>query len=86
MIAAAVVAAHNHALRTWLRSGGESDWVAEVDAAMAFVTGTWSDRPSETAAEGESDEVVVLVASRRAPLWRMVQGIESALGADTRQP
>ncbi|MEU8924799.1 TetR family transcriptional regulator [Kitasatospora sp. NPDC048545] len=85
VIAAAVVAAHNHALRTWLRSGGESDWVAEVDAAMAFVTGTWSDRPAEAAGEGESDEVVVLVASRRTPLWRMVQGIESALGGDTRQ-
>ncbi|MFI9329231.1 TetR family transcriptional regulator [Kitasatospora sp. NPDC052868] len=87
VIAAAVVAAHNHALRTWLRSGGESDWTVEVDAAMAFVTGTWSDRAAEGAADGgdaEPDEVVVLVASRRAPLWRMVQGIESALG-ETRQ-
>lgn len=80
VIAAAVVAAHNHALRTWLRSGGESDWVAEVDSAMAFVVGTWGGHPAEGAGEGESDEVVVLVASRRAPLWRMVQGIESALG------
>ncbi|MFI6850194.1 TetR/AcrR family transcriptional regulator [Kitasatospora sp. NBC_00085] len=90
VIAAAVVSAHNHALRTWLRSGGESDWTAEVDAAMAFVTGTWSDRRadgasgSEAAGEEDADDVVVLVASRRAPLWRMVQGIESALG-ETRQ-
>ncbi|MET8703212.1 TetR family transcriptional regulator [Kitasatospora sp. NPDC004723] len=87
VVAAAVVAAHNHALRTWLRSGGESDWVAEVDRAMAFVTDTWSDRPggggsgaADGAGPGEQDDVVVLVASRRAPLWRMVQGIESALG------
>ncbi|MER7752488.1 TetR family transcriptional regulator [Kitasatospora sp. NPDC097643] len=82
VIAAAVVSAHNHALRTWLRSGGESDWVAEVDAAMAFVTGTWSDRQAEAGPDGGAgaDDVVVLVASRRAPLWRMVQGIESALG------
>ncbi|WP_374209040.1 TetR family transcriptional regulator [Kitasatospora sp. A2-31] len=87
VIAAAVVSAHNHALRTWLRSGGESDWVAEVDTAMAFVTGTWSDRPAEAAPEtGAADDVVVLVASRRAPLWRMVQGIESALGDTRRVP
>ncbi|MFD5087347.1 TetR family transcriptional regulator [Kitasatospora sp. NPDC058201] len=111
VIAAAVVAAHNHALRTWLRSGGESDWVAEVDRAMAFVTETWSDRPGGAAPApadgagtgsrvdpevgpgrgpdgrdeaGPDDDVVVLVASRRMPLWRMVQGIESALGESHR--
>ncbi|MEV0531080.1 TetR family transcriptional regulator [Kitasatospora sp. NPDC050463] len=88
VIAAAVVSAHNHALRTWLRSGGESDWITEVDAAMAFVTGTWSDRPAEGTADGgtEADDVVVLVASRRAPLWRMVQGIESALEESRQVP
>ncbi|MFB6893998.1 TetR family transcriptional regulator [Kitasatospora sp. NPDC056327] len=87
VVAAAVVSAHNHALRTWLRSGGESDWVAEVDRAMSFVAETWGDRPGnggDAAPAGhgpeDEDDVVVLVASRRAPLWRMVQGIESALG------
>lgn len=84
VIAAAVVSAHNHALRTWLRSGGESDWVAEVDAAMAFVTETWNERA--TGGPADTDDVVVLVASRRAPLWRMVQGIESALGEGTAAP
>ncbi|MFJ4097416.1 TetR family transcriptional regulator [Kitasatospora sp. NPDC089913] len=92
VVAAAVVSAHNHALRTWLRSGGESDWVTEVDRAMAFVTDTWGERPAGGApaadgdGPGEQDDVVVLVASRRAPLWRMVQGIESALGDPRRVP
>ncbi|WP_327683733.1 TetR family transcriptional regulator [Kitasatospora sp. NBC_00458] len=110
VIAAAVVAAHNHALRTWLRSGGESDWVAEVDRAMSYVTGALGDRPGGAAPDGSGaagpaalpgtgagsairaggsgagadDDVVVLVASRSAPLWRMVQGIESALGESHR--
>ncbi|MFF1799320.1 TetR family transcriptional regulator, partial [Kitasatospora sp. NPDC058263] len=64
----------------------ESDWTTEVDAAMAFVTGPWSDRPAEAVPDGEADDVVVLVASRRAPLWRMVQGIESALEESRQVP
>jgi len=82
VIAAAVVAAHNHALRTWLRSGGAGDVTAAVDHALKLVADTWSDRagldrPDRPA--GQDEEVVVLVARRGTPMWRVVQGVESAL-------
>ncbi|MFD7707136.1 TetR family transcriptional regulator [Streptomyces sp. NPDC059786] len=37
VIAAAVVAAHNNALRSWLRADGRGDADAEVDRALAYV-------------------------------------------------
>ncbi|MEU2428248.1 TetR family transcriptional regulator [Streptomyces sp. NPDC007861] len=41
VIAAAVVAAHNNALRSWLRSGGEGDAEAAVDHALGLVLDVW---------------------------------------------
>lgn len=123
MIAAAVVAAHNNGLRTWLRSGGEGHPDAEVDHALDLVLRVWTEsgqvswdghpadaalaaRPDErTGADGggtesgtgpgaggdrrgdgdaggeggDGDDVIVVVAKRNAPLWRVVQRIESAL-------
>ncbi|MDX2294317.1 MULTISPECIES: TetR family transcriptional regulator [Streptomyces] len=80
--AAAVVAAHNHALRHWLRSGGEGDQLAEVDRALEFVRATWSpDAPAGTggdAAEG-ADDVVVVITKRSTPMWRVVREVESSL-------
>ena len=40
-MAAAVVAAHNHVLRRWLR-GESPDPVREVDAALSLVTGLFA--------------------------------------------
>ncbi|MFF8606131.1 TetR/AcrR family transcriptional regulator [Streptomyces sp. NPDC015346] len=81
VVAAAVVAAHNHALRHWLRSGGEGDPLAEVDRALEFVRDTW--RPdgaaSETPAE-EAEDVVVVITKRSTPMWRVVREVESSLG------
>jgi len=37
--AAAVVAAHNHVLRTWLRAEGRGDPLADLDRAFAWVRG-----------------------------------------------
>ncbi len=82
VIAASVVAAHNNGLRFWLRSGGQGDAGAEVDRALELVRTVWgraSARPAVTAAE---DEVIVMVAAKGAPMWRVVQRIESALGQD----
>jgi AcrR family transcriptional regulator len=78
--AAAVVAAHNHVLRQWLRDGGTGDVRAELDRALATVVealGPWlAGGPTGTA---EADEQVVVVMMRRGtPLWRVVQEVEAA--------
>ncbi|MFJ6868534.1 TetR family transcriptional regulator [Streptomyces termitum] len=80
--AAAVVAAHNHALRHWLRSGGEGEPLEEVDRALEFVRATWSpDAPAGADAPADGDEDVVVVITRRStPMWRVVREVESSLG------
>ncbi|MGW0904729.1 TetR family transcriptional regulator [Streptomyces sp. NPDC002853] len=84
VIAAAVVAAHNNALRSWLRSGGDGDAEAAVDHALELVRDGWGSGATggDEAADGAGDEVVVMVVSKRAPMWRVVQRVESALGQD----
>ncbi|RFU84554.1 TetR family transcriptional regulator [Streptomyces triticagri] len=94
VIAAAVVAAHNNGLRSWLRSGGEEDPEAEVDRALSFVRDVWADAangdgvgPSGSGTgvlrkgvgDGADGEVIVMVAPRNAPMWRVIQSIESTL-------
>ncbi|MFE9426108.1 TetR family transcriptional regulator [Kitasatospora sp. NPDC006697] len=45
--AAAVVAAHNHVLRRWLRAGGHGDVEAQLDHSFAVIRGTfWATPPS----------------------------------------
>ncbi|MDJ1137538.1 TetR family transcriptional regulator [Streptomyces iconiensis] len=137
VIAAAVVAAHNNGLRTWLRSGGEGDAEAAVDDALGLVRAVWgstgdharpaartaagsgaagasgaavasgsasgsasgastaasaapvedgpaaeagSAAPAASAGRADEGDVIVMVAPRGAPLWRVVQKVESALG------
>ncbi|GGN11046.1 TetR family transcriptional regulator [Streptomyces fuscichromogenes] len=95
VVAAAVVAAHNNALRSWLRSQGRSDAEETVDHALGYVQAAFGARPAGPAgpAPGEAgpaalfggpvehpDDVVVLVSRRDAPLWRVVQEIETAFG------
>ncbi|MFE6165628.1 TetR family transcriptional regulator [Streptomyces sp. NPDC056486] len=83
VIAAAVVAAHNNALRSWLRSGGDGDAETAVDHALELVRNGWgSAATGENAAADVDDDVVVMVVSKRAPMWRVVQRVESALGQD----
>ncbi|MGQ5633479.1 MULTISPECIES: TetR family transcriptional regulator [unclassified Streptomyces] len=91
VIAAAVVAAHNNALRSWLRSDGVGDAGAAVDRALGYVQREFGHaaEPAEPpvrvhplpGGEGDRpDDVVVLVSRRDAPLWRVVQELEAALG------
>ena len=81
MIAAAVVAAHNNALRSWLRSDGKSDASTTVDHALGYVRSTFGSTAEPLVAEQPQD-VVVVVSLRGAPLWRVVQEVETALGRD----
>lgn len=107
VLAAAVVAAHNNALRSWLRSDGQGDAGETVDHALGHVqaafgterggtepggTGPGGTREAPAARGGTSaaalfggavehpEDVVVLVSRRDAPLWRVVQEIETAFG------
>ncbi|MEU5771575.1 TetR family transcriptional regulator [Streptomyces asoensis] len=102
VIAAAVVAAHNNALRSWLRSDGQGDASATVDHALGYVhaafgaTGTGPDAAPAPAVPAPSlspvfpalpsdegpDDVVVVVARRGTPLWRVVREIETTLDGD----
>ncbi|MFJ3669398.1 TetR family transcriptional regulator [Streptomyces sp. NPDC090106] len=78
VIAAAVAAAHNNALRSWLRADGEGDVHTEMDHALGYVQSTLGPAPDGGPAE-EPKDVVVVVSRRGAPLWRVVQQIEATL-------
>ncbi|MGW5635162.1 TetR family transcriptional regulator [Streptomyces sp. NPDC003832] len=78
VIAAAVVAAHNNALRSWLRSDGTTDPGATVDHALASVRSAFG-AVDPAPVVPRPEDVVVVVARRDAPLWRIVQEVETAL-------
>jgi AcrR family transcriptional regulator len=85
VVAAAVVAAHNNALRSWLRSDGRDDADSAVDHALGQVQAVFADPPApgtprHVPPAEHTEDVVVLVSRRGTPLWRMVQQLESALG------
>ncbi|MCE7081620.1 TetR family transcriptional regulator [Streptomyces sp. ST2-7A] len=81
--ASAVVTAHNHVLRRWLRSGGQGDVEGDLDRAFAVVRRTFGNLP--VAAGGEpggmpaAPEVVVAVARTDTPLPEVLRSIEEAL-------
>ncbi|GGX72378.1 TetR family transcriptional regulator [Streptomyces minutiscleroticus] len=85
--ASAVVTAHNHVLRRWLRAGGQGDVEAQLDHAFAIVRKTFGTgigagrttaaRPAATASA--HGEVLVTVARTDAPLDEVMRTIEEAL-------
>jgi AcrR family transcriptional regulator len=80
VVAAAVVAAHNHALRGWLRSGGQGDPAELVEHALEWVRATYSDDvPSAPRGDEADEDVMVVVARRGTPMWRVVQQVQEAL-------
>ncbi|WP_353945678.1 TetR family transcriptional regulator [Streptomyces sp. HUAS MG91] len=87
--ASAVVTAHNHVLRRWLRAGGQGDVETQLDHAFAIVRrtfGTGIGAGRTPAAEAvpaaqvsRSGEVLVTVARTDAPLSEVMRTIEEAL-------
>ncbi|MCP3819128.1 TetR family transcriptional regulator [Streptomyces sp. A3M-1-3] len=91
--ASAVVTAHNHVLRRWLRAGGQGDVEAQLDHAFAIVrdtfgTGIGAGRTAGTSAPSASSvpaavrtegDVLVAVARTDAPLDEVMRTIERAL-------
>ena len=80
VVSAAVVAAHNHALRGWLRSDGQGDPAELVEHALEWVRATYADDVPSAARMAESEEdVMVVVARRGTPMWRVVQRVQEVL-------
>jgi hypothetical protein len=88
--ASAVVTAHNHVLRRWLRAGGQGDVEAQLDHAFAIVRKTFgtgigagrsapANKPPAPAAVSTQGEVLVTVARTDAPLDEVMRTIEQAL-------
>lgn len=92
--ASAVVTAHNHVLRRWLRRGGQGDVAAELDHAFAIVRRTFATVPSPTrrgtgtgtgtaatppVVASAEGEVLVAVARTDAPLHEVMRTIREAL-------
>ncbi|MER0242425.1 TetR family transcriptional regulator [Streptomyces sp. HSW2009] len=85
--ASAVVTAHNHVLRRWLRANGDGDVEAQLDHAFAIVrktfgTGFRAYRPTDerpAALVSASGEVLVAVARTDAPLSEVMRAIERAI-------
>ncbi|WP_377273991.1 TetR family transcriptional regulator [Peterkaempfera sp. SMS 1(5)a] len=82
VVAASVVAAHNHALRSWLRANGQGDAEAEADHALAYVTAAWASGQSPSGSPEEEDDVVIVITRRRTPMWRVVRDVEAGLGPE----
>ncbi|PGH47835.1 TetR family transcriptional regulator [Streptomyces sp. Ru87] len=91
--ASAVVTAHNHVLRRWLRAGGEGDVEAQLDQAFTIVRDTFGSgiggagRPGgeqgrAPAGVSRTDEVLVTVSRTDAPLSEVMRTIEQALQKD----
>ncbi|NKY16382.1 TetR family transcriptional regulator [Streptomyces somaliensis DSM 40738] len=93
--ASAVVTAHNHVLRRWLRAGAEGDVEAQLDHAFAIVrrtfgTGIGAGRSAAARTGGEEPavtasakgDVLVAVARTDAPLDQVMRTITRALGRD----
>ncbi|CAL9385750.1 hypothetical protein SUDANB126_01163 [Streptomyces sp. enrichment culture] len=87
--ASAVVTAHNHVLRRWLRAGGQGDVETQLDHAFAIVRKTFGSgimagrrtaAPQPPAASVPAyGEVLVTVARTDAPLDEVMRTIEQAL-------
>jgi AcrR family transcriptional regulator len=72
----AVVAAHNHVLRQWLKAGGRGDALGKADRAFRYIRETMG---ASAARPDDDEDVVVAVMRRGMPLANVVRRIEDAL-------
>jgi AcrR family transcriptional regulator len=92
VIAATVVAAHNAVLREWLRAGGGYDPMADLEAAVTWVTQIFEPQPrsmqrqntdpqdaGESGPEPEGGDVVVAVFRADQPIGDVVKRISRSL-------
>ncbi|MFC7340281.1 TetR family transcriptional regulator [Saccharopolyspora griseoalba] len=79
--AAAVVAAHNHVLRQWLRSGGTSDARGDLREAIAQVERAMSGQWPSPGEAGSDDAVVVAAVRTSAPSGAVLDQLRAALGS-----
>jgi AcrR family transcriptional regulator len=80
VLAAAVVAAHNHVLRRWLR-GDTTDPMAEIDAAMSQIVAMSAPLSSAPADDGS---LVIVVKDERDP-ERVIAAVRKALKPSLRR-
>ena len=80
LMSAAVVSAHNHVLRRWLR-GESPDPVGEVDEAMRQVIALFTPRIGD---RGDEPGTTVLAFRTSQPLEALLPAIQQVLGAEPR--
>ncbi len=85
LMAASVVAAHNHVLRRWLR-GDTGDPLAEVDQAMTEVIALFSPAPISAATSELSRNATVVVIRGEEVLEKILVAVREALVADVTDP
>ncbi|WP_213170491.1 TetR family transcriptional regulator [Natronoglycomyces albus] len=78
--AAAVVAAHNHVLRQWLRSGGQSDVEAELEHALSLVRAGLANFSVDAGAQQPETLVVTVAHTGRTPS-EAVAAVRAALAS-----
>jgi AcrR family transcriptional regulator len=78
--AAAVVAAHNHVLRRWLRSGGNGEVEPQLDHAFEVIKRTfWGNAPASP--DGRGGARVVAPSAMRGSAETLGSAVESAVSA-----
>lgn len=90
--ASAVVTAHNHVLRRWLRRGGQGDVEAELDHAFAIVRRTFGSLPvfsgkrpggASPTASDTPGQVLITVSRTDVPLPEIMRAIEQTLQGES---
>ncbi|MDX6740764.1 TetR family transcriptional regulator [Actinocorallia sp. A-T 12471] len=79
--ASAVAATHNHVLRTWLRAGAPDDVRPRFAAAIAEVLTAltpWLESGSPAAPATPPDDIMIILAPRTTPLWKLAEHINAA--------